>query len=105
MNRAWKMRAVRSALAIVGAVGLTLLASACGGSSGANVAQIGATTGPKPSGASDDPNAYWKCMRSHGVGNFPDPEGNIFNTQGIDKSTPVFQTAARACRGSGDIAS
>jgi hypothetical protein len=35
------------ALAIVGAVGLTLLASACGGSSDAKVAQIGTTTGPK----------------------------------------------------------
>jgi hypothetical protein len=37
------------------------------------VAQTGATTGPKPSGASDDPNAYSACMRSRGVPTFPDP--------------------------------
>jgi hypothetical protein len=87
------------ALAIVGVVELTLLASACGGSSGANVAQIGTSTGPKPSSASDDPNAYSKCMRNHGVGNFPDPDSNnILKTQGIDRNSPTYQAAARACR-------
>jgi hypothetical protein len=79
--------------------GSALLAAGCGGgSSGAKVAQLGTTTGPKPSGASDDPNAYSACMRNHGVGNFPDPEGNLLRTRGIDKNTPVFQAAARACR-------
>jgi hypothetical protein len=81
MNRAWTTRSTL-ALATVGAVGLTLLASACGSSSGAKVAQTGTTTGPKPSGASADPNAYSACMRSHGVGNFPDPDsGGALKTQ------------------------
>ena len=39
--RAWMTTRAALTLAIVGVVGLTLLASACGGSSGANVAQIG----------------------------------------------------------------
>jgi hypothetical protein len=80
--------------------GSALLAAGCGGgSSGAEVAQLGMTTGPKPSGAAADPNAYSKCMRSHGVGNFPDPDsGGALKTQGIDTNTPTFQAAARACR-------
>jgi hypothetical protein len=93
------------ALAIVGVVGLTLLASACGGSSGANVAQIGTTTGARPSVASDDPNAYSACMRQHGVWNFPDPgsTGQIrldprkLAESGIDVDSPRFERAARAC--------
>jgi hypothetical protein len=99
MNKAWMTTRPALALAIAGAVGLTLLASACGGSSGANVAQIGTTTGPKPSGASADPNAYSACMRNHGVGNFPDPDSNnVMKMEGVDRNSPTFQAAARACR-------
>jgi hypothetical protein len=98
MNSASMTSRPALALAVAGVVGLTLLASACGGSSAAKVAQIGTTTGPKPSAASDDPTAYSKCMRRHGVGNFPDPDGNLMRTAGIDKNTPTFKTAARACR-------
>ena len=72
-NRAWMTTRPALTLAIVGVVGQTLLASACGGSSAAKVAQADTTTGSNPS-AADDPNAYSKCMRSHGVGNFPDPD-------------------------------
>jgi hypothetical protein len=68
------------------------------GSSAAKVAQADTTTGSNPS-AADDPNAYSKCMRSHGVGNFPDPDSNnILKTQGIDRNSPTFQAAARACK-------
>jgi hypothetical protein len=82
-------RGPRAAVIVVAAAlaGLTLVAAGCGGSSG-----------PKTSGASDDPNAYSACMRSHGVGNFPDPDSNnVFETQGIDKNSPTFKVAARAC--------
>ena len=97
INRAWTTPSAR-ALATVGVVGLSLLASACGGSSHASVAQIGTTTGPTPAGASDDPNVWSRCMRSHGVPNFPDPDSNnVFETQGIDKSSPAFKAAAHAC--------
>jgi hypothetical protein len=38
-------------------------------------------------------------MRSYGVGNFPDPDrNNILTVAGIDKNSPTFQAAARACR-------
>jgi hypothetical protein len=92
-------RAALRALALAGVFVLSLLAAACGGSSGAKVAQTGTTTGPKPSGASADPNAYSACMRNHGVGNFPDPDsGGALKTQGIDTNSPTFQAAARACK-------
>ena len=43
--------------------------------------------------------AYAKCMRAHGVANFPDPGGGgTTNTgSGIDPNSPTFQSAAAAC--------
>jgi hypothetical protein len=94
----WTTTRFALALALVG--GLALLASACGGSSGANVAQAGTSTVPTPAGASDDPNAYSKCMRRHGVTNFPDSDGSrIRLSPTIDQRSQAFQAAARACRG------
>src|SRR5215471_10039922 len=103
------------ALALAGVVGLSLLASACGHSSGgAKVAQAGTNSSAKGSGSSDasgkgDPRAYAACMRSHGVGNFPDPDSNgrikitsgrDANGQpiGVDVSSPRFKTAQKACQ-------
>jgi hypothetical protein len=43
--------------------------------------------------------AFSKCMRAHGVPNFPDPSGggvNIAGT-GIDPQAPAFQSARGAC--------
>lgn len=87
------------ALAIAAVIGLSVFASACGGSSGAKVARVGTTTGAKPSDASNDPNAYSACMRSHGMVNFPDPgsDGRIHATW-IDRRSPAFRAAYRACR-------
>lgn len=48
--------------------------------------------------------AFAKCMRSHGVPNFPDPQVvnghlNIGATQGqIDPSSPIVTAAMAACR-------
>jgi hypothetical protein len=99
-----KRRAVRG-LALAGVVALSLLAAACGGgSSAAKVAQVGTTSNannPASSSAtgSDDPAAYSRCMRSHGVGNYPDPDSNnVMRTAGIDKNSPTYKAAARACR-------
>jgi hypothetical protein len=99
-----KRRAVRG-LALAGVVALSLLAAACGGgSSAAKVAQVGTTSNannPASSSAtgSDDPTAYSRCMRSHGVGNYPDPDSNnVMRTAGIDKNSPTYKAAARACR-------
>jgi hypothetical protein len=70
--------------AIIVAPGLALLAAACGGSRGSHVAQIGSTTTTtqsSPSSTTSTPStrrgaalAFSRCMRSHGVPNFPDPD-------------------------------
>jgi hypothetical protein len=82
------------ALALVGMTGLTLAASACGGSSDAN--------GSGSSSASDsrDPMAWSACMRSHGVPTFPDPDGRgrIQIPSSIDDRLPTVRAAYRACR-------
>jgi hypothetical protein len=98
-------RAPVLALALAGVVGLSLLASACGGhSSGAKVAQAGTTASTNGSTSSSDSGsgggqAFSACMRSHGVPNFPDPgsDGRI-NAAGIDKGSRTFQGAYGSCR-------
>ena len=50
--------------------------------------------------------AYAKCMRSHGLTNFPDPDpntGDSFNLQGIDVNSPQVQSANKACGGNGNV--
>ncbi len=49
---------------------------------------------------------FARCMRSHGVPNFPDPKvitGTASNQEaylpGIDPQSPAFQSAAKACGG------
>jgi hypothetical protein len=84
------------ALALVGVAGLTLAASACGGSSGAKVAQVGTTSANRP--RAHDPQAYSACMRRHGVPTFPDPDssGTIHIPESIDR-LPTAQAAYHAC--------
>jgi hypothetical protein len=44
--------------------------------------------------------AYAKCMRSHGVSAFPDPNATgrfAGQLKSLDRSTPAFQAAASAC--------
>lgn len=48
--------------------------------------------------------SFARCMRAHGVPNFPDPttdggSGMGFNLSGIDTHSPRFESAQRACRG------
>jgi hypothetical protein len=104
-GRCRRRRKALRGLALAGAVGLSLLAAACGGgSSSAKVAQVGTTSSANNSASSsatgsDDPTAYSRCMRGHGVGNYPDPDtNNVMRTAGIDKNSPTYKAAARACR-------
>jgi hypothetical protein len=113
-GRSRRERTAFRGLALVGVVGLSMLAAACGGgSSGAKVAQVGTTGGTKGSGSSSasgsgNPTAYSACMRSHGVPNFPDPDskGRIKITSGVsangqktgvDVHSPQFDRARKAC--------
>lgn len=92
VNALRQSRTLFLASALAGVVGLSLLASACGGSAGSHVAQLGATTTSTQSGPSSTTTAgsaqqtalasalaFSRCMRSHGLPNFPDPdsEGNF----------------------------
>jgi hypothetical protein len=88
--------------------GVALLASACGGSPGAGVAQVSSTTtgtDTATGSSSDDPVAYSACMRSHGFPDFPDPEsrpGGVVvlpvEPPGIDPDSPQVKAAQRTCQ-------
>jgi hypothetical protein len=84
------------ALAVAGAIGLSLFASACGSSS-AKVAQVGTRSGTN---AGQHPQTFSACMRSAGVPNFPDAntEGDI-QAAGIDETSPAFRKAYHSCEG------
>jgi hypothetical protein len=42
---------------------------------------------------------YAKCMRSHGILNFPDPTSKGLGAMnGIDMNSPQFQSAAQTCQ-------
>jgi hypothetical protein len=78
----------RSAAVVVAAAALATLAACTGGGGGgphvAEIAASAASGSPAPSGsAANDPVAYSRCMRSHGVPNWPDP---AIDSQG----RPVF---------------
>jgi len=94
---------------IIAAAGPALLAAACGGSPGSHVAQLGPTTTTTASSPSSTTSAqsaqlgaalaFARCMRSHGVANFPDPDpqGDFppFHT-GVSKQTS--SAADDACK-------
>jgi hypothetical protein len=93
-------RTALRALVIAGVVGLSLLVSACGDSSGgAKVAQGTNNNANGSQSSSASGNSFSACMRSHGLPNFPDPgsDGRI-NWAGIDKASQTFQAAYRSCR-------
>jgi len=99
----------RIAVGTVATVAVVLFAAACGGGSGSrspNVAHVAASAPsgtPSPHGsASGDAVAYSRCMRSHGVPNYPDPgsDGGLPKTGakdlGVDPSQ--YDAAQQACQ-------
>ena len=75
----------------IAAIGLVLLAAACGGS----------PSSPGSAGSSNSPLlAYSRCMRSHGVPNFPDPasDGKFPSAQQLGVSDSRYQAAGSACQ-------
>ena len=71
--------------------GTALLAAACGGGSAGS-------TGSSPYAKAL---AYSQCMRSNGVANYPDPNGQgqilMQPNDGIDYGSPQFAHAKKAC--------
>ena len=83
--------ALRAAAAV--ALGVLVTVGSLGGS---------ASAGTKSSLA--EAVAYSKCIRNHGVPNFPDPVktpsgGYGYRTQGLDPNSAAFQGAMLACKG------
>lgn len=90
----------RWAAAIAVALGVAGMASGCGASSGSGGAGSGSTKGQFL--------AYSRCMRSHGVSDFPDPTtptggGVAFSINGspgsdLNASNPAFKAANQNCK-------
>jgi hypothetical protein len=84
-----------------------VLVGGCGGSSG-GATTAGSTTATRAAATSSSstaggsgPLAFAKCMRANGVPNFPDPQpgrGALFDSSGLDPSSPAFQGAQAKCR-------
>jgi hypothetical protein len=100
---------LRIAAAGVFTAGLALTAAACGGSPGGHVAQLGSTTtqaGSASAAASARPSAiaFARCMRSHHVPNYPDPDTrgrfdkSKLTLQQLGAGAAEVQAAQRACR-------
>jgi hypothetical protein len=98
------MRLTISVGLLVAALGL----AACGSSS---TDTGGGSTNSHGASAADAGKAlaFARCMRSHGVTNFPDPTGGRLELQvqkspdstsvnGVEVNGPVFQSAMQACR-------
>jgi hypothetical protein len=107
-EQAWPAGA-RAVAALIAVAGLALLVAACGGSPGGDVAQLGSTTttpsssSSKSSAASttgDGALAFARCMRSHGVPNYPDPTRSGLVKESLEQlgvSSSRFQSASSDC--------
>jgi hypothetical protein len=98
----------RTGLFVSALLGIVLLATACaGGPSGPGVAGQGASSSPSASPSGDPRDAelaYAKCMREHGISDFPDPQpgGGLAIQAGpgsdLDQNNPQFKAADDACK-------
>jgi hypothetical protein len=86
--------------------GFAVVAAACSnGSHGPGVASVGSGRASS-SGASTPPSAlaYSRCMRAHGIKDFPDPNSrgelalNAEPGSDIDPGNPTYQAADGACK-------
>ncbi len=96
LRRAGPLAAVLACVAVLGA--------ACSSSpgTGSTDAAGGQSSGQGASSpGTGNASTYAACMRSHGVPNFPDPNGKgafeYTPGSGIDPSSPKFQAASKAC--------
>ncbi len=102
-----RLQRARNLLTVL-VVGFALFAVACSSSlpgSGAAKGSRPSTPGSSPSSGTRSTSgitvAFAKCMRSHGVPNFPNPTGNgpVFGPgSGIDPTSPQFQHGLQACK-------
>lgn len=97
----------RAGLLAAALLGVGLAVAACSHpSSGPGVANAASSSStsvssPASSSASADPLAFARCMRAHGVTDFPDSGpigGNASPGSDLDPSSPTYQVALRACQ-------
>jgi hypothetical protein len=104
-----RIRSRRAAALAVMLAAFAAVAAGCGGGSTTpGVASLNTTTAaPSSSGASSGAGsqlAYSKCMRAHGVTNFPDPKSTgelvleAHPGNGLDMNDPTFKSADQACK-------
>jgi hypothetical protein len=91
-------------ISVVGAAAFALLAAGCGGggSGSPGVATVGSSTATTATTRAESLVAYSRCMRSHGVPGFPDPDrrGGIAKLQVVDarqRNPSRFDAADGAC--------
>ena len=117
----WRRRpwspATRTAAAVIATAVVALPAAACGGSSGHRVAQLGSTATQSASSPRSPAQhaqleseylSFARCMRSHGVSDFPDPVTGSgghpgFHLQGgsnsyLNQNKLAFQRGVEACQ-------
>lgn len=101
MRSHWRL--IRPAGAVVAVTVLVGVATACSsGSSGPGVAGGGSSSrsaSSAPSGSpSNDQLAFARCMRAHGVRDYPDSGALLGSSPDLDPSNPTYQAARRACQ-------
>jgi hypothetical protein len=80
-----------------GRISLALAAGTCA----VALAACGSSASRSTSASAGPALALSECMRSHGVSNFPDPNGGTIQIgpdSGINPFSPAFQSAQHACR-------
>jgi hypothetical protein len=97
LSRRWSLPVRRTAATIAALVGVAVLAAGCGGSNSHTPASMGS------SGALfGEFLAYARCVRSHGVPDFPDPttSGGVGITlpHSFNASSPAYLAANQACQ-------
>ena len=99
----WRPAVLRAGVLAAVAATITLLATACGGGSSTS-----STSGLMSlSSLTNQALAYAKCMRAHGIPDFPDPtvQDNAQNKgvgfsmpSGVDPHSPQYLSAAKLCQ-------
>ncbi len=84
-------------------IALASLISGCGGSASGGA---GGSGSGDPARGAQQAVKFAQCMRTNGVGNFPDPNASgkltidaVANGSGLDTNSPAFTQALSACKG------
>jgi hypothetical protein len=110
-----RSRPLRAAQLVVVVTATVLVLAGCGGSSNSSTGTGGSSSAGSSSAAGGDntkslagsPSTqaallkFSRCMRSHGVPNFPDPTnggGLSLVGTGVNRNSPAFQSASKACQ-------